>query len=961
MVSTSSNVFGAKSTPATAVAPETGDTILKGVTQDEFDDLSNWYNRDNVSTAWDLENARKSVNLQKLSLTGYPPYARGFEQALPATQAMISGLASGESEKYQAQLGALTLAFENASEPKDRSAIELQFEKFRSAVADEHAKTLGDPVLASDALFNAPFGAALLGEAGEEQADALSVLREVFRGAATSEQREDAFSEAAMIKRDMQQQISAVLDQGMKSEAQALQAARADVSAALASASALEGPGANAAGRLDYFGQKVLGDERKARVFTQMLHEDPGQFATLQAWEQSLANEDRNAEAAENARVSGQVHLPPFKSFTDVSNEPPSPNGAFGENLLRNFQYAHSRMVAAAQRLHTQGDPGGPLRKEFEHAYGPQPGEAEQEANEVFCRLATGAIPGANLFTNLICPKSSLSESARQWTDIAAGVLGEIVGAKLPELGIGEGSGGRVGRGLGRTRALLEALRKPAKERVPLSAAERQVIDSANTQGSGVEAGLGAASSRVNGSAPGLPQRYALERPPAGATATDSPGVMMDHKGQKFISQGGHDYPVTYDKDNGTWRVNDPGNPWRPSVPVKRNAQGEWELNSNVGLPGGAPPLAPEVRAAILRDLRENPRTPVYVIAARNEASPAAVGRIALVEGVQRGVPRGANVRIPEPVIRAFLDDLRNDSNLSIRAAGRRHGISHRFAENTAKNGGVIRSSTNTALSAAQKQLIARELRQHPAATYVALAGKFCVSIASVRKVATARGLERDATVDWSPHVREAVVADLRAHPNDSYSAVARRHDVTPTQVSNAARAENLSRATGRSGLVSADAKARVVAELREDPHMGYAEIGRKHGVPAASVEAIAEMEGLRRADGVTYPDRLQDLGPADLDDELGFGTPDPAGQGEASIDAPPAPPNLDAPLPSAVQLDELDRRMIHAMRQQQYGTPTIAQMIDKPLELVDAYVNSAEYRGYAARLEAGPRGWTGI
>ncbi len=63
---------------------------------------------------------------------------------------------------------------------------------------------------------------------------------------------------------------------------------------------------------------------------------------------------------------------------------------------------------------------------------------------------------------------------------------------------------------------------------------------------------------------------------------------MNEDSGQRFIVHDNKAYAVTYDKDNGTFRVVDPANPARPSYAVRQNPYTQaWEYNGNTGLKGG--------------------------------------------------------------------------------------------------------------------------------------------------------------------------------------------------------------------------------------------------------------------------------------------------------------------------------------------------------------------------------------
>ncbi|MEZ0602480.1 hypothetical protein ACAX43_10085 [Paraburkholderia sp. IW21] len=68
-----------------------------------------------------------------------------------------------------------------------------------------------------------------------------------------------------------------------------------------------------------------------------------------------------------------------------------------------------------------------------------------------------------------------------------------------------------------------------------------------------------------------------------------SPGVFRDEKGQPYIQAREQNWPVRYDKDNGTWRVYQPDDSAKLQYPVGLDEQGNWQVHDDVGLKGGNP------------------------------------------------------------------------------------------------------------------------------------------------------------------------------------------------------------------------------------------------------------------------------------------------------------------------------------------------------------------------------------
>ncbi|MFL9907380.1 hypothetical protein [Paraburkholderia sp. RL17-337-BIB-A] len=89
-----------------------------------------------------------------------------------------------------------------------------------------------------------------------------------------------------------------------------------------------------------------------------------------------------------------------------------------------------------------------------------------------------------------------------------------------------------------------------------------------------------------------VPAQYAGK--PKGNLEADpnSPGVFRDENGQSYIQAGEQNWPVRYDKDNGTWRVYHPDDAAKLQYPVGLDEQGNWQVHDDVGLKGGNPGAA---------------------------------------------------------------------------------------------------------------------------------------------------------------------------------------------------------------------------------------------------------------------------------------------------------------------------------------------------------------------------------
>jgi hypothetical protein len=89
-----------------------------------------------------------------------------------------------------------------------------------------------------------------------------------------------------------------------------------------------------------------------------------------------------------------------------------------------------------------------------------------------------------------------------------------------------------------------------------------------------------------------VPVQYAGK--PKGNLEADpnSAGVFRDENGQSYIQAGEQNWPVRYDKDNGTWRVYQPDDAAKLQYPVGLDEQGNWQVHDDVGLKGGNPGAA---------------------------------------------------------------------------------------------------------------------------------------------------------------------------------------------------------------------------------------------------------------------------------------------------------------------------------------------------------------------------------
>lgn len=958
-------------TASASDASKQDDTILQGATADELERLNETYDRDDNASWRNQENAASARDLNSINMTGRPDYAKAFQNQLPGLQAQIADMPDDTMrEEKLAQLSMLSTAFENTTDPGQRAAIVKQFESFRQAVSEEHENTQADPVKHAESIFTAPFGSGYLDAEGKRGVERLDNLRDNFESATTSAERESAMNQAAALKRVLQSKIADRIYDEVDAARLARQKTFGEVIQRLKEASdmTIYGKGDDSPRRLEHFGT-LLQDEQHALAFTELMKMSPEGFSKLKEWEDRTRHLDADAEKAEQSHLFHRFELPPFSSFSDVLKNPPLPNDDYGKNLLAGYQWSQRRLVAAERRISVQGKTDMDLqRREYLAAYSPPPPEWQQQLEEAFCRLTVGAMPVASLFTNSICPHSHLNDTARTFIDIGAGVLGTALGYKMPDVDI---VGPAIKGGMSKAGALLDLLRKPGAAKAAASGAE-EIAQAASSAKAPPLSELDSASAHINGEQP-LPTSYQYEAPITQSTPGSALGVMVDQQGQNFITMDGQPFAVKYDKDNGTWRVYDRNNPWRPSFPVRVNEEGVWEPHSDTGLVGGAPPLSVEQKQAILDDLRQHPYASQRQIALRNNVSKSVVGKIVKANDMeQRGLGQQWQARVDQltPDVRSRITESLAahpyqyaeiaqqfdttpgvvkwlakgaPENLSLRTTaeaikteladfpGLDHGeLAKRFDVTREEvnaiaalpqdpPGGNLPRPLNTGVAMRPEvaQMISDYLQAHPDASYANVAAKLAVSEQAVSNIATETGLTRTA-----PHYRisnettEAIRRYVVAHPDAGPAAIAREFGISATFAGKirhrTLRGQHLQQAVATPATI----RHRVVQDL-QTTSLSYVEIARKEGTDVATVIRLAEQRGLNRP-----------MAPA------AEGAPPP----EATQRAPTAATATEMAPPGLTEANQADIRNF----MENWVTPEyIAQMLGLDENLVNQYVHN--------------------
>lgn len=822
----------------TAPASDTSkqeDNILHDATADELERLNETYDRDDISSWRNQDNAASARELNSINMTGRPDYAKAFQSQLPGLQSRIADMPDDALRQQNlAQLSVFSMAFENAADPGQRAAIVKQFELFRQAVSEEHDDIQADPVKHAESIFTAPFGSGYLDADGTRGVARLNDLRDNFESATTSGERETAMSQAAALKGVLQSQIADRIYDEVDAARVARQKTFGEVIQRLHDASGMTvyGNGDDAPRRLQYFGS-LLNDEQHALAFTELMKMRPEGFSKLKEWEDRTRRLDADAERAEQSHLFHRFELPPFSSFSDVLKNPPLPNDDYGKNLLGEYQWAQRRLVAAERRISVQGVTDmNPLRREYLTAYSPPPPEWQQQLDEAFCRLTVGAMPVASLFTNSICPHSHLDDTSRTFIDIGAGVLGTALGYKMPDVDI---AGPAIKGGLSKAGALLDLLRKPKAIEVAAPGAA-EVARAASSAKAPPLSELDSASAHINGEQP-LPASYQYEAPITQSTPGSAPGVMVDQRGQNFITMDGQAFAVKYDKDNGTWRVYDRNNPWRPSFPVRVNEEGIWGPHSETGLAGGVPPISAEKRQAVLDDLIQHPSDTQAIIAYRNDVSESTVGNILRAHAVeQRGLDRRWQAHVNQ-----LTPDVRSKITESLQAHPSRYAeIAQRFDTTPGVVKWLAKGAPEDLSFKTTAEAIKTELADFPGLDHGELASRFNVTREEVDAIAALPPdpPEGDAarrtmpTKQLAPQVLQRVTDYLKEHPEASYAQIAAKCGVSERVISSIAKGGGLARAAPRY-RISYEMTEAIEHYIVAHPDAGPTVVAREFGISA--------------------------------------------------------------------------------------------------------------------------------
>ncbi|MDR5760146.1 hypothetical protein [Caballeronia sp. LZ035] len=520
----------------------------------------------------DAANANSMAALQRDSLRGADPEAIGFEQRTTQASQEVDALRADQRDYYRGALAAGSTYY-NATTSDQRGQIASQVNtRIIDPIHTAYQQAMRDPNARVQMTFNKPFGSVYLGAGGQQQTDRLTRMGQQFNQAATPEERARIFGQAVDLRHAMQSQIGTFTDQERSRVQGQWQQADQEINQALRDATALRVADANSGfdnassfQRLSSFITHGLNSERNAQEFQYRLTQTPDDFKALRDWS---ADATRKATWATSAIQSDPLRrtpelppLPPDLTKTTTEN---ARMGNFGGDMLYRYQTANHRILDAMDMYHAASQKG-PIKYTYVDDHTPPLPLWQQQLKDGLGRFFVGMVPGVNLMTDYIVPAKSLPEWARQGIDFASGVVGSFVpAAKLPRFG----SAGEM-KPVGEFKPSTEF--KPTNEFKPAEAPATSTPASKSTSG-----------------IPLVPKEYA--RPPAGKLVPDADarGLYRDETGQQYIQQGGKRYPVDWNEAADSWRMKPrDGSPNSPNM--RLNEKGNWEVNLDTGLKGGAP------------------------------------------------------------------------------------------------------------------------------------------------------------------------------------------------------------------------------------------------------------------------------------------------------------------------------------------------------------------------------------
>lgn len=544
----------------------------------------------------DSTNAKALADLQEDGLRGMPQDAIKFETQQTLNRQKIEALSQKDRDLYSRRQAEGINMYESATSASDRQRIaQAMANDMDKPLNALYAKCMADSAQRIRLEFTSPFGAQYLGSAGQQQSALLEHLGTQFDQARTPEERASLFRQAAGIRHDMQLQIQARTSQGRTQTDQQWAEADNELFAARDYAKSLQiatlGDFDNMSPfeRLTAFAQKAFTSQRNVQEFQYLAQQHPESFKDVKNWyEDASAKTEQARSTIHSDPFRRTPNLPPpLADFTDTKTDDLHV-GNYGPELLDRYQQMNRGVLEDGKMYHAASQ-GGPIKAEYLDAHTPPKPVWQQQTEDVLGRFFVGLIPGVNLFTNQIVPAKSLSQDARDGIDFLSGISGGMLGeAKIPGGKLfGKGESGEPGvRGSNRS----EVETRDGNSSGDASGDKAGVPEGKAGAASGLNTGNTGAQPPANTSSsiPQVPSTYTSKPYEVITPDPQFRGIYRDSKGNAYIQQGDQTFSVSYQKDNETWAVKPPHGGTAPPYPVRLDNNGNWELNSDTGLPGGA-------------------------------------------------------------------------------------------------------------------------------------------------------------------------------------------------------------------------------------------------------------------------------------------------------------------------------------------------------------------------------------
>ncbi|PZR46315.1 hypothetical protein C9419_01700 [Paraburkholderia fungorum] len=585
----------------------------------------------------DQQNGARLRDMFESSLAGYPPDYRKNYGDLIGLAPDLAELDGDAQQKYAARAKQVL----QTPLAQQRPAIDA----LKLDVSQDRQKAMQDPARRLAGIFHAPVGSELLPDGGKaEQAQLGERYKRVVNPDTSPAERDKALQDASQIKAKMQADIAGRLDSKLQEQEKLHTASMQRINNFMDKAENLNGHEfalrrnsedadwndearslSAKAHPLEALAEQLVSEDGRSQ---QERETTPGAIQptmrTPEEIQRDLLNfQDgmntpdsdiyKRVQAMEKQATDTLTHndRPNFynvgapSTFTSITSNLPDPGGNYTQNLANKY-------VDLAQDNHDK----------ILDMVGQKPGLGEQIIYGARRVVAGQMPPGLSDFMNALNDAEYPDHAGLTQDQIKDIDLGDALSGLLPggrergphlEEGIPAERGAtlREGKppavnptgapmitGASGTLPLDKGLSGPSSEFAPdplrkaldrtAPAAETQLGPDAHRAG---PTGNLAPNAGVSTNGRGFDVPAAYSREPIGSLLPDphACGVYRDEKGMPYVMANRLPFPVTFDKDNQTWRVARPDNPAGYKYPIHLE-QGNWQVHGDVGLPAGNKP-----------------------------------------------------------------------------------------------------------------------------------------------------------------------------------------------------------------------------------------------------------------------------------------------------------------------------------------------------------------------------------